>query len=70
MKFIEKLDFENENGKITQCDCCGKMKGNCTTMFVYGLETNACQKCRSEYKDLVNRVADRGDWLYHTKDRD
>lgn len=37
--------FGKEKGEWMICDICGK-KGECTTFFVFGIETMACETCR------------------------
>jgi hypothetical protein len=32
--------------RLSQCDCCGKMKAGCEDVVAYGLDTHACPQCR------------------------
>jgi hypothetical protein len=35
-----------EDERLSECDCCGKMKAGCVDIVAYGLDTHACPQCR------------------------
>ena len=70
MNNLEELALENEDEKVSECGVCGWMITHCTTMFVGGLQINICPQCLGEQEEPGSVVADRGDWLYHNRDRD
>ena len=42
---------DDEDERLSECDCCGKMKHGCRDIIAMGMDTHGCTECLGDETD-------------------